>query len=139
MSDDALIRLDNLKALKLTPAELSAKVGGRNSYWNDMLAGKKSFGEKIARKIEDKLSLQRGSLDLVDGATAVPPPPEKPPASPEAMMLAHLFDELPADDLIARATALNAATAAILAVLSELHSRTTAAPAQAAKTKKQRA
>ena len=104
-----------------------------------MLAGKKSFGEKIARKIEDRLGLPRGSLDVVDGASAAPPATENLPASPEAMMLAHLFDELPADDLIARATAHNAATAAILAVLSGLHSHTTAAPAQAAKTKKQRA
>ena len=63
MSDDALLRLGNLKRLGLTPTELSESVGGRYTYWRDLLAGKKSFGEKIARKIEEKRNLRRGSLD----------------------------------------------------------------------------
>lgn len=58
-----MVRLDNLKALKLTASDLSEKVGGRYTYWRDLLAGKKSFGEKIARKIEEKLELRRGQLD----------------------------------------------------------------------------
>lgn len=63
MADDALIRLENLRQLRLSASELSARVGGRYTYWRDLLGGKKSFGEKIARKIEDKLGLPRGSLD----------------------------------------------------------------------------
>lgn len=63
MSEDALIRLENLKRLKLDASALSNKVGSRTSYWHDLLAGKKSFGEKVARKIEEKLSLSRLSLD----------------------------------------------------------------------------
>lgn len=63
MSDDALIRLENLKALNLGPTELSASVGSSYQYWRDLLAGHKSFGEKAARKIEEKLGLPRGSLD----------------------------------------------------------------------------
>lgn len=64
MADDALIRIENLRRLKLAPVELSARVGNRYTYWRDMLAGKKSFGEKIARKIEDALKLPRGWLDV---------------------------------------------------------------------------
>lgn len=67
MSDDRLIRLTNLKRecarRGLTAKDLSAAVGGRYTYWRDLLAGEKSFGEKIARKIEDRLGLARGSLD----------------------------------------------------------------------------
>ena len=69
MSEDALIRLDNLKRLKHDAAYLSANVGGRVSYWHDMLKGNKSFGEKAARNLEDKLSLVRGSLDVPVSAT----------------------------------------------------------------------
>lgn len=139
MSEDALIRLKNLKNLRLSPAELSAKVGGRNSYWNDMLSGNKSFGEKAARKIEEKLSLPRGSLDLVEGATALPAASDQPRISPEALLLAQLFDMLPANDLIARATAHNAASEAILRVLNDMQTRTIDAQAPAVKLKKQRA
>lgn len=63
MSDDALIRLENLRSLKLSAPELSLRVGGAKSYWHGMLAGTRPFGEKIARKIEDKIGLARGWLD----------------------------------------------------------------------------
>lgn len=65
MNDDALIRLSNLKALGLTAKLLEAQVGGRYTYWRDLLAGQKSFGEKIARKIEEALAYPRGYLDQV--------------------------------------------------------------------------
>ena len=68
MSEDALIRLANLKALGLAPGDLVAKVGNSYPYWRDLLAGNKSFGEKAARNIEAKLKLARGSLD-VPGST----------------------------------------------------------------------
>lgn len=67
MSDDALIRLANLKALGHGPADLVRLVGSSYPYWRDLLAGNKSFGEKAARNIEEKLGLPRGCLDLADG------------------------------------------------------------------------
>lgn len=67
MSDDALIRLANLKALGYSTTELVQLIGNSYQYWRDLLAGNKSFGEKAARNIEDKLSLPRGCLDLVEG------------------------------------------------------------------------
>jgi hypothetical protein len=74
MNDDALIRLSNLKALSLTPKHLSDRVGGRVSYWADMLRGEKSFGEKVARKIEEQLGLPRMSLDTSDADEPIPTP-----------------------------------------------------------------
>lgn len=67
MVDDALIRLQNLKALGHGPGDLVRLVGSSYAYWRDLLAGQKSFGEKAARNIEEKLSLPRGCLDQVDG------------------------------------------------------------------------
>jgi len=71
MSEDALIRLENLKRLKIDAATLSLRVGGRNTYWHDMLAGKKSFGEKVARKIESALDLPRLTLDSPSGTASI--------------------------------------------------------------------
>lgn len=70
MSEDALIRLENLRRLNKSAKELELLVGGRYTYWHDMLAGTKSFGEKAARKIEDKLGLQRGQMDQEHGISA---------------------------------------------------------------------
>lgn len=39
---------------------------GAPSYFNDLLAGRKSFGEKVARAIEKALNLAPGQLDLKD-------------------------------------------------------------------------
>jgi hypothetical protein len=39
---------------------------GAPSYFNDMLAGRKSFGEKVARALEKALSLAPGQLDIKD-------------------------------------------------------------------------
>lgn len=39
---------------------------GAPSYFNDLLAGRKSFGEKVARAIEKALNLATGQLDLKD-------------------------------------------------------------------------
>lgn len=63
MNDSTLIRLENLRALGKTPAELTAQVGNSKQYWSDMLRGKKSFGETAARRIEEKLELPRLFLD----------------------------------------------------------------------------
>lgn len=63
MNDSTLIRLENLRALGKSPAELTALVGNSKQYWSDMLRGRKSFGETAARKIEEKLELPRLFLD----------------------------------------------------------------------------
>lgn len=63
MNDNTLIRRKNLAALGLAPADLAARVGSSKQYWSDQLRGKKSFGESVARKIEEKLELPRGCLD----------------------------------------------------------------------------
>jgi len=67
VSEDALIRLTNLKALGHTPTDLVRLAGNSYPYWRDLLAGEKSFGEKAARSIETKLGLPRGCLDTTDG------------------------------------------------------------------------
>lgn len=72
MSDDAAIRRENFKAIVAKRgwpiADLCGETGkmgwGRYSYWRDLLENPtKSFGEKIARRIEERLTLPRGSLD----------------------------------------------------------------------------
>ena len=129
MSEDALIRLRNLKSLKLSATELSSRVGSRYTYWRDLLEGQKSFGEKIARKIEAAMGLPRGWMDG-DGE---PPSAHKEEAaqaglSPVAYELGLLFDMLPADDKIKRTRAYSAATAEILKVLQEPAAAPIAAP-----------
>ena len=64
MSDDALIRLENLRELGLGPSDLVKSVGSSYQYWRDLLNGNKSFGEKAARNIEEKLGMVRGALDI---------------------------------------------------------------------------
>ena len=76
MADDSGIRLKNFKRLwdahGWSPALLRQKCRNRTSYWSDLRAGKKSFGETIARKIEDGMGLIRLSLDDPDGARFEP-------------------------------------------------------------------
>lgn len=76
MAEDALIRLENLKRLGLDARQLSARLGSGYSYWRDMLKGDKSFGEKVARRIEDGLGLRRGQLDESNEAPEGPWPYE---------------------------------------------------------------
>lgn len=71
MAEEALIRREALRRVmqdrELTYKDLEAQVGGRYTYWRDLVVDdSKSFGEKIARKIESKLQppLPRGYLDL---------------------------------------------------------------------------
>lgn len=64
-----MIRRTNLQRLAAArswgPSELSSHIGGRYSYWSDMLrdGSHKSFGERAARNIEERLDLPRGWLD----------------------------------------------------------------------------
>ena len=95
MSDDALIRLENLRALGRSPTELSTAMGTSYQYWRDMLGGRKSFGEKIARDLEDKLGLPRGCLDLTEGCnektevgdTYTKSPAKRPKTKPDEFVI----------------------------------------------------
>ena len=71
MNDDSTIRRDNLRSLRLTPAQLIERCGRTYTYWRDLLStSKKSFGEKVARSIEGDLNLPRGWLDEPHGPSA---------------------------------------------------------------------
>lgn len=84
MAEDAAIRLENLRRIlnerrpAVTGAELARRMGVQRSYTSELLAGRKSFGEKVARTIEAALDLPRGWLD---NATDEEPVPSKPPAA----------------------------------------------------------
>lgn len=69
MNDSTLIRRENLRALKLSPAELQQKLGKTRQHWSNMLRGTTAFGETSARSIEEGLELPRGSLDEEKSAT----------------------------------------------------------------------
>ena len=112
MSEDSLIRLENLRATKLRPAELSRRVGGTVSYWSDLLAGRKSFGEKTARKIEAGLGLQRGAMDESGAAILAPAAPIGVDLSFDAKNVGYYLDKITDPDLHART-----AHAALLLIL----------------------
>ena len=75
-AEDSEIRLANFKALwdaqRWTPALLASNCGSSASQWSDLYYGRKSFGEKIARKIESGMNLVRLSLDDPEGARFQP-------------------------------------------------------------------
>jgi hypothetical protein len=75
MSDDALIRKANLKALGKSATELALATGKSYQYWRDVMETPKSFGEKSARNVEEKLGLSRGSLDTAGYYSATAPKP----------------------------------------------------------------
>lgn len=75
MGEEALIRREallavlnarGLKEMHAQVAFLSSLQIARDTYWRDLLKGNKSFGEKMARKIEAALqpALPRGYLDV---------------------------------------------------------------------------
>ena len=75
MADDAAIRLKNFRALwasKWSPTDAARQLGRRVSFWSDLYRGEKSFGEKLAREIEERMGLVRLSLDDPEGARAMP-------------------------------------------------------------------
>lgn len=75
VADEKLVRLANLKeGLKKIPVRDRARhllqnVPGDDGepstigFWSGLLGGKRNFGEKLARRIEDGLRWPRGSLD----------------------------------------------------------------------------
>lgn len=72
MADIALkqLRIQNLKEVlesarfEGNASAMAREWGVQPSYINDVIKGTKSFGEKAARKAEQKLRLPAGSLDL---------------------------------------------------------------------------
>lgn len=98
MSVDAGIRLERLRSLFSRPIEMREKTGRSASFCSDLLNGRKSFGEKLARDLEEQLELPRGWFDLSgDGS-------DKPAQDEEAELLAA-FRAL-AGDPVARARVL---------------------------------
>lgn len=71
MSEDAQTRRDNLASLQLGPKALTEKLGRTYSFWRDLTKSDKSFGEKLARSIEEGLDLPRGWLDRPRGDRVV--------------------------------------------------------------------
>lgn len=126
MNENGLIRLDNLKRLGMSAAELSEQVGGLKSYWHGMLAGNRPFGEKAARKIEEALGMPRGSMD--DDGAAKPIPHDQYRPSPYALALAHMFDNLPNDEAV-RAMAFVSASDAMREAVAQRNTPSVDAPA----------
>lgn len=106
MDEISRVRLKNLIALDLRAKQLNDLVGNSLTYWYDMLKGNKGFGERAARKLEDKLHLAPGSLDIPDSCkpfdpSAPPPPPmiQGQALAPDTVLLAKWFEKLPEDSL----------------------------------------
>lgn len=97
MADEKLVRLHNLKELlrarqvedRERAAYLVKHLGSSVSYWSGMLAGVRSFGERVARRIEEGLGLGRGYLDS-DGHT--------PASAGGAISIAQTMSPSPFDD-----------------------------------------
>lgn len=92
------------QARSLTPKDLAQTLGKTVSYWSDLLRDeKKSFGEKIAREIEDGLKLSDLTLDqpLTRGKTAHPVSPGPATMAPQTIswgvMKTMEPEELPRD------------------------------------------
>jgi hypothetical protein len=71
----ALIKLVDDRGIGPTDlAALSASTLGvtpkRVSFWSDVMSGRKSFGEKLAREVEMMFQLSRGELDKLIGTPA---------------------------------------------------------------------
>jgi hypothetical protein len=99
MNTLAAIRLAKLQEVcrnnEWGPSELARRMGGGAvSQWSELLRGKKSFGEKLARKIEASLGMPPWSLDTVatKPSTMVSP-------SARALRIATGLDELSQGEL----------------------------------------
>lgn len=117
MSDDALIRRGALKAAMKARgweiADLPEALGfGRYTYWRDVLGGDKSFGEKVARKIEEKLGLERGHLDRPAESAALSPD------SDTMRQMAQLLQDIASTPEAQRQHAIIAAIRAVAGVTS---------------------
>jgi hypothetical protein len=94
------LRLYPLNGDKFPASKAVSELGKTPAFWSDLARGKKSFGEKLARYIEERKSLVRLSLDDPQGAQPMPlsndllahlaslPPEDR--ASAEALLRVHL-------------------------------------------------
>jgi hypothetical protein len=79
MAEDALLRLENLRRFMdahkppITGGQLAIDLQVRKSFTSELLAGRKAFGEKLARKIEAAYGLPRGWLDEADSPVDAAP------------------------------------------------------------------
>jgi hypothetical protein len=69
-AEDTLVRLERFKAECQRrgwdgPSALVANLGRTPSFWSDLMNGRKSFGEKLARSLEEQMRLPRNAFDLV--------------------------------------------------------------------------
>ena len=90
MADDAGIRRTNLQRLLRqrgwTAADLSDRYHGRYTYWRDLLKDpNKSFGEKVARRLEEEADLPRLWLDTPEADLEILNHPHKAGEPPPAM------------------------------------------------------
>lgn len=114
MGDERLIRLTNLRRLRIegkpvTALTLSEKfTWGRYTFWRDLLApkSKKSFGEKLARRIEEDWPLPRGWLDQEhDDVGTAPEPVELELLSADERTLLAAYREIAPERKAAAAAA----------------------------------
>jgi hypothetical protein len=121
VSEEKLIRLDNFKRVvaerHYSIKDLTDRLGSGYSFWYDLLNGRKHFGEKLARRIEDGLQLPRLWLDHVNA----PVPPEVAAGSSAAQLdlmglVAQLLHDLAETPEGKRTEATNAAITAVATV-----------------------
>jgi hypothetical protein len=75
-----LIRITRLKQFAKArhaegPVELGKLIGRKTNQTSDLLSGRASFGEKVARSIEEFAALPPGWLDELDDGVVLPPAP----------------------------------------------------------------
>lgn len=88
------IRLNNLLALASTydqDVEFCKRIEMNPSYLPQLKSKTKTIGDKIARKVEEKLGLPHGYMDVTHGPSEVAP---KPPEA-DVMATAYAIEALP--------------------------------------------
>lgn len=87
------IRIERLKQFARQrgvegPVELAKLIGRKANQVSDLLRGTASFGEKVARSIEEVAGLPDGWLDTLDDEVAIP----SAPAGPSDELVIHHYD-----------------------------------------------
>jgi hypothetical protein len=77
------------RAVLESPSALGKLIGKEANQVTNLLGGHSSFGEKVARSIEEKAGLPRGWLDSPEATV--------PELSPEMLALAQRMDRLEPD------------------------------------------
>jgi phage repressor protein C with HTH and peptisase S24 domain len=72
------------------PVELGKLIGKKPNQTSDLLSGAASFGEKVARSIEEFAALPPGWLDEMDDTVHLPPAPT--PSSEPFELVIHHYD-----------------------------------------------